>query len=47
MIRGVRDAMREMQAGSTHITTRPQAIAVGLKQARKLGRRVPPRRMGR
>jgi hypothetical protein len=30
-IRNVADAMREEEAGSTHIKTRKQAIAVGLK----------------
>ncbi len=35
-IRNVGDAMREMKAGSSKITTRSQAIAVGLKQQRKL-----------
>jgi hypothetical protein len=30
-IRNVRDAMHEMQAGSKHITSRAQAVAVGLK----------------
>jgi hypothetical protein len=34
-IRNVRDAMHEMKAGSKHIKTRPQAIAVGLKAAGK------------
>ncbi len=30
-IHDVGDAMREMEKGSKHITTRKQAIAVGLK----------------
>lgn len=38
-IRNVADALREMKSGSTHITSRKQAIAVGLKQQRKLGRK--------
>lgn len=33
-IRDVGDAMREMRAGSKHIKTRKQAIAVGLKAKR-------------
>jgi len=49
-IKDVGDAMREMKAGSTHITTRKQAIAVGLQAQRKAGKRVPqmrtPKRSG-
>jgi hypothetical protein len=40
-IKDVADAVREMKAGSTHIKTRPQAIAVGLQAQRKAGKRVP------
>lgn len=36
-IRGVGDAMRELKAGSKHIKTRAQAIAVGLKEQRRRG----------
>lgn len=35
-IRDVGDAMREMKAGSKHIKTRQQAIAVGLSAQRRL-----------
>jgi hypothetical protein len=46
-IRDVGDAMNEMKGGSRFIKTRPQAIAVGLKQERKFGgdksgKRPPP-----
>jgi len=34
-INDVGDAMREMKAGSKHIKTRAQAIAVGLKKQRQ------------
>lgn len=34
----VGDAVREMRAGSKHIKTRAQAIAVGLKAERKRSR---------
>lgn len=34
-IRDVGDAIREMRAGSKHIRTRAQAIAVGLKAKRQ------------
>lgn len=37
-IHSVEDAMREMKAGSTHIKTREQAVAVGLKQERRAKR---------
>lgn len=36
-IKDVGDAMREMHAGSKHIKTRKQAVAVGLKMQRRRG----------
>lgn len=38
-INDVGDAMHEMKAGSKHIKTRKQAIAVGLAAKRKAGRK--------
>ncbi len=37
-IRNVADAMHEMKAGSKHIKTRAQAVAVGLSAKRRAGR---------
>ncbi len=37
-IRNVGDAIREQKAGSTHIKTRAQAIAVGLKAKRQIAK---------
>lgn len=50
-IRNVGDAMHEMEAGSKHIRTREQAIAVGLKAEGKskktsYGRRRRKRNLG-
>jgi hypothetical protein len=36
-INDVGEAMREMRAGSKHIRTRKQAVAVGLKAQRRSG----------
>lgn len=44
-INDVGDAMREMKAGSKHIKTRKQAIAVGLKaegKSKPKGKKRPP-----
>lgn len=38
-INSVSDAMHEMKAGSKHIRTRKQAVAVGLKAQRRGGKR--------
>lgn len=42
-IRNVRDAIREQKAGSKHIRTRAQALAVGLK-AQRSGRTIGGKR---
>jgi hypothetical protein len=48
-IHSVRDAMHEMKAGSKHIKTRAQAIAVGLKaegKSKYQGKRAGSKRAG-
>jgi hypothetical protein len=38
----VKQEMRAMKAGSKHVKSRKQAIAVGLSEARRHGLHVPP-----